>query len=280
MKLLYPLAKRFIAGYDFESAKPKIDKLMDDGFNVSIDYVGELSKNINDCSLAARQYKEISDYYKGKKIDISIKPTQLGLKFDPKFCEDILFLITKTAEENGHTIRLDMEDSSATQATIDLCIRIRKHLPNIGVAMQSNLLRSEDDFKRLLKNRISIRLVKGAYKEKKEIAIQDELTLETTFYDYAAKLYSMKSNRPAIATHDEELLEDITEMITDPKYFDYEFLYGIRRDLQRRFRDDGYFVRVYVPFGADWFPYTLRRIKEWKNLKFMLINIMRELVKR
>jgi proline dehydrogenase len=280
VKLLYPLAKRFIAGYDFESAKPKIDELVEEGFEVSIDYVGELSKNIKDCSRAAKQYIEISDHYSGKKIDISIKPTQLGLGFDPKFCEDILFLIVKRAESNGHTIRLDMEDSSVTQLTIDLCIRIKKHLPNIGVAMQANLLRSVSDFKILLKNNISIRLVKGAYKEDKEIAIQNDWDLESSFFDFAAKLYSSKANKPAIATHDEDLLSDITEMITDPKYFDYEFLYGIRRDLQRSFRDMGHSVRIYVPFGTDWLPYVLRRLKEWKNLKFVFVNIVKELFKK
>jgi len=280
MRLLYPLAKRFIAGYDFESAKPKIDKLIADGFDVSIDYVGELSRSLEDCSSAAKQYLQISDYYSDKQIDISIKPTQLGLKFDPKFCEDILFLIVKRANENGHTIRLDMEDSSVTQPTIELCARIKKHLPNIGVAIQANLLRSEEDLKVLIKNKISIRLVKGAYKENEIIAIQDDMILGANYFHLAATLYSEKSNNPAIATHDEELLEDIEQMITDPKYFDYEFLYGIRRDLQRRFRDNGHSVRVYVPFGTDWLPYTLRRLKEWKNLKFVFMNIIKEIFKR
>jgi len=280
VKLLYPLAKRFIAGYDFESAKPKIDKLMEEGFDVSIDYVGELSEDIKDCSRAAKQYIEISNHYSGEKIDISIKPTQLGLGFDPKFCEDILFLIVKKAESNGHTIRLDMEDSSVTQSTIELCTRIKKHLPNIGVAIQANLLRSEEDLKILIKNKISIRLVKGAYKENKIIAYQDKFNIGSCFFAHAARLYSEKANKPAIATHDEELLEDIEELIPKPDFFDYEFLYGIRRDLQRKFRDNGHSVRVYVPFGTDWLPYTLRRLKEWKNLKFVFINIIKEIFKR
>ena len=276
MKILYPLAKRFIAGYDFESAKPKIDKLIADGFDVSIDYVGELSRNLEDCSNAAKQYLQISDHYSDKQIDISIKPTQLGLKFDPKFCEDILFLIVKRANENGHTIRLDMEDSSVTQSTIQLCTRIKKHLPNIGVAIQANLLRSEEDLKILIKNKISIRLVKGAYKENEIIAIEDDMILGGNFFHLAATLYSEKSNNPAIATHDEELLEDIKELIPNPDYFDYEFLYGIRRDLQKDFKDNEHRVRIYVPFGTDWLPYTTRRLKEWKNLKFVIYNVFKE----
>lgn len=280
MKLFYPLAKRFIAGYDFESAKPKIDKLMDDGFEVSIDYVGEFSKSLEDCSCAAKQYIEISNYYFDKKIDISIKPTQLGLKIDPKFCEDILFLVVKRVGENGHTIRLDMEDSSVTQATIDLCIRIKKHLPNIGIALQANLYRTKEDLDRLIKNKVSVRLVKGAYKENVKVAIQDDFALGGAYYNFAAELYSNKAINPAIATHDEDLLEDIEKMMPDSGYFDYEFLYGIRRDLQNRFKDNGYTVRIYVPFGVDWLPYTLRRLREWKNFKFVFINILREIFKK
>ena len=277
MKIFHPLAKRFIAGYDLESASPAIDKLMEEGYEVSIDYLGELSKSGEDCNAAKDQYFKIIDFYKNKNIDISIKPTQLGLSFMPAMSQLLLEEIPTKAFEKGHSIRLDMEDSSVTEKTISLCNNIKKlGLDNTGIALQANLLRTENDLKELIQNNISIRLVKGAYKESEKIAYQNDFDIGSCFFAHAAHLYSEKANKPAIATHDEELLEDIEELIPDPKYFEFEFLYGIRRDLQKRMRDKGYKVRIYVPFGTDWLPYTLRRLKEWKNLKFVVRNIFRE----
>jgi len=276
MKILYPLAKRFIAGHDFDSAKPKIDQLMDEGYEVSIDYLGELSKTIDDCFKASEQYKEIINYYKDKKIDISIKPTQLGLSISQSLAYNLVCDITEEALKYNHTIRLDMEDSTVTQKTIDLCLKVKALFPNIGIALQSNLFSTEQDLIKLINKNISIRLVKGAYKESEKIAYQNAFDIESCFFAHAAHLYSEKTNRPAIATHDEELLEDIEELIPDPKYFDYEMLYGIRRDLQKSLLSRGYRVRIYIPFGEDWLPYTLRRLKEWKNLKFVIRNVFKE----
>tara|TARA_Y100001938_G_scaffold118029_1_gene162995 strand:- start:749 stop:1588 length:840 start_codon:yes stop_codon:yes gene_type:complete len=276
MKILYPLAKRFIAGHDFDSAKPKIDQLMDEGYEVSIDYLGELSKTIDDCFKASEQYMEIINYYKDKKIDISIKPTQLGLSISQSLAYNLVCDITEEALKYNHTIRLDMEDSTVTQKTIDLCLKVKTLFPNIGIALQSNLFSTEQDLIKLINKNISIRLVKGAYKESEKTAYQNTLDVDSWFFAHAAHLYSEKTNRPAIATHDEELLEDIEELIPDPKYFDYEMLYGIRRDLQKSLLSRGYRVRIYIPFGEDWLPYTLRRLKEWKNLKFVIRNVFKE----
>ena len=276
MKILYPLAKRFIAGHDFDSAKPKIDQLMDEGYEVSIDYLGELSKTIDDCFKASEQYKEIINYYKDKKIDVSIKPTQLGLSISQSLAYNLVCDITEEALKYNHTIRLDMEDSTVTEKTIDLCLKVKALFPNIGIALQSNLFSTEQDLIKLINKNISIRLVKGAYKESEKIAYQNAFDIESCFFAHAAHLYSEKTNRPAIATHDEELLEDIEELIPDPKYFDYEMLYGIRRDLQKSLLSRGYRVRIYIPFGEDWLPYTLRRLKEWKNLKFVIRNVFKE----
>ena len=276
MKILYPLAKRFIAGHDFDSAKPKIDQLMDEGYEVSIDYLGELSKTIDDCFKASEQYKEIINYYKDKKIDVSIKPTQLGLSISQSLAYNLVCDITEEALKYNNTIRLDMEYSTVTQKTIDLCLKVKALFPNIGIALQSNLFSTEQDLIKLINKNISIRLVKGAYKESEKIAYQKAFDIESCFFAHAAHLYSEKTNRPAIATHDEELLEDIEELIPDPKYFDYEMLYGIRRDLQKSLLSRGYRVRIYIPFGEDWLPYTLRRLKEWKNLKFVIRNVFKE----
>ena len=279
MRLLYPLAKRFIAGHSFDSAKPKIDKLIKDGYEVSVDYLGELSESVEDCERAKDQYIEIINHYKNQKIDISIKPSQLGLLINPAISSKHITLLAKLAKRKGHTIRLDMEDSKVTELTRNLAISLNKKFENVGVAIQANLHRTDYDLRMLIKNKVSVRLVKGAYKENDKIAFQDNLEIEARFFNYAAELASKGKVISAIATHDESLLEDIEDMIPNSYHFDYEFLYGIRRDLQRDFRRD-HTVRIYVPFGKDWLPFTLRRLKEWKNLKFVIISVFREFFKK
>lgn len=280
MKFLYPLARRFIAGHSFDSAKPKIQKLLDKGYEVSIDYLGELSKTVEDCEKAKNQYVEIINYYERRKIDISIKPSQLGLLINPIISLKHISHLAKLAKERGHTIRLDMEDSRVTELTRNLAMSLNQKFGNVGVAVQANLYRTKQDLRYLIDNGISIRLVKGAYKEDKEIAFQSNEEIEKAFFSYAADLNMEGANRPAIATHDESLLYDIRKMLPrSKKGFDYEFLYGIRRDLQKRFKNKNYTVRVYVPFGEDWFPYALRRLKEWKNLKFVTSNVFKEFFK-
>jgi len=276
LKFLYPFAKRFIAGHDFNSAKSVIQGLMDQGYEVSIDYLGELSKTNQDCVDATRQYLQIIDFYKDAKIDISIKLSQLGLFINPKISYDNLNKIAKKAKACGHTIRLDMEDSRVTELTRNQALSLNKKYGNVGVAIQANLFRTNKDLSVLIEQGVSVRLVKGAYKESANIAYQKEIEVGMNFFDYAAKLYAAKANKPAIATHDEELLTDIKELIPNPSYYDYEFLYGIRRDLQRDLKSEGYRVRIYVPFGTDWFPYVTRRLKEWKNFKFVISNVIKE----
>jgi len=276
MKLLYPLAKRFIAGHDFTSAIPKIQKLLDEGYEVSIDYLGESSRNTSQCDKACKQYLEIISHFWFRRINISIKPSQVGLLINPVISLRNLDKIAKAAKKYGHTIRLDMEDSKTTELTRNQAMSLNKKYGNVGVAIQANLHRTKEDLKVLIKNNVSIRLVKGAYRESPEIAHQKELDIECSFFHYAATLRSNRANKPAIATHDEDLLEDIEDLLPDAGRFDYEFLYGIRRDLQKNLKNKGRNVRVYVPFGEDWLPYTLRRLKEWKNLKFVFINVFKE----
>tara|TARA_Y100000593_G_scaffold79076_1_gene146987 strand:+ start:1057 stop:1902 length:846 start_codon:yes stop_codon:yes gene_type:complete len=281
MNLLYPLAKRFIAGHDFESAKPKIRKLMDDGYEVSVDYIGENSTTYLQCRKAYKQYLEIIREFKDCNIDISIKPSQLGLNIHPYLSYLFLNNLARKAVKFSHTIRLDMEDSSLTELTRNLAISLNEKYGNVGVAIQANLYRTEEDLNILINKGVSVRLVKGAYKEDESIARQYEEHTKASFFDYAARLYSNKANKPAIATHDEELLGDIRELIPNAcHFFDYEFLYGIRRDLQKSLKENGDCVRVYIPFGTKWLPYTLRRLREWKNLKFVIKNIIKEWFKK
>ena len=294
MKFLYPLAKRFIAGHDFESAIPVISKLIWDGYDITIDYLGELSKTEEDCQNALRQYVDIIEYYGAisTPIDISIKPTQLGLLLDKVECEVRLTDLVAKAYEYGMTVRLDMEDSSVTQDTIDLAIKLRKQFPNIGIALQSNLYRTEKDLTDMMYHGVSVRLVKGAYKEHITKAYKRKDLLHDTFLKQALRLVSDRCRSyyyykndttptPAIGTHDEKLLDDILGYLNrfniEKHDLFIEMLYGIRRDLSSSLQKEGYCVRLYVPFGEDWLPYTLRRLREFKNLKFIISNIVKEM---
>ena len=294
MKFLYPLAKRFIAGHDFDSAIPVISQLMLDGYDITIDYLGELSKTEEDCQKAWQQYVDIIEYYGllHTPIDISIKPTQLGLLLDKVECEVRLIELVAKAYEHGLTIRLDMEDSNVTQDTIDLCLKLHKEYPNIGIALQSNLYRTDQDLTYMMEKRVSVRLVKGAYKEHINIAYQRKDLLHDVFLKQALRLVSDRCRSyyhyklstwpiPAIGTHDEKLLDDILGYLNkfniSKNDLCIEMLYGIRRDLSFSLKKQGYCVRLYVPFGTEWLPYTLRRLREYKNLKFIISNIIKEM---
>ena len=294
MKLLYPLAKRFIAGHDFNSAIPVISKLIWDGYDITIDYLGELSKTKEDCQNAHQQYVDIIEYYGTihTPIDISIKPTQLGLLLDKTECHVRLIELVGKAYEHGLTIRLDMEDSNVTQDTIDMCLKLHKEYPNVGIALQANLYRTAQDLTYMMEKGVPVRLVKGAYKEHINIAYQRKDLLHDVFLKQALRLvsdrcrsyYHYKNDKtpiPAIGTHDEKLLDDILGYLNkfniakDDLFI--EMLYGIRRDLSSSLKKEGYCVRLYVPFGTEWLPYTLRRLREYKNLKFIISNIVKEM---
>ena len=293
-KIIYPLAKRFIAGTDFDSAIPVISQLINDGYDITIDYLGEISKTDEDCDNAVKQYVDIIEYYYLVKypLDISIKPTQLGLLLDIDSCYSRLNHIVHKAYLRGMTVRLDMEDSSVTQDTINLAVKLRKQFPNIGIALQANLYRTDKDLTYMMEKKISVRLVKGAYKEHITKSYKRKDLLHDTFIKQSLRLisdrcrsyYHFKNDTtpiPAIGTHDEELLDDVLSYLSrfninkDDLFI--EMLYGIRRDLSSSLHNEGYCVRLYVPFGKDWLPYTLRRLCEFKNLRFIIYNIVREM---
>ena len=294
-KLIYPFAKRFIAGVDFDSAIPVISQLINDGYDITIDYLGEISKTEEDCDKALKQYVDIIEYYELIKypLDISIKPTQLGLLLSKDKCYIRLNEIVQRAYLHGMTVRLDMEDSTVTQDTIDLALKLRTQFPNIGIALQSNLYRTDKDLTEMMEKGVSVRLVKGAYKEHITKAYKRKDLLHDTFLKQALRLisdrwrsyYHYKNDTtptPSLGTHDEQLLDDILGYLNrfniEKTDLIIEMLYGIRRDLSSSLQKQGYCVRLYVPFGEDWLPYTLRRLREFKNLKFIVYNIVKEML--
>ena len=276
MKLLFPFAKRYIAGDDLESAQSTANKLTSNGFELSFNYVGEYCKTIEEARQAQNQYSEILNYYQDQKIDISIKLSQFGLLLKPEVCEDLVLKVAEQAHNNGQTIRFDMEHSTITDRTLDLCLRMNKEFPEtIGTALQARLFRTKDDMIELMKNNVSVRLVKGAYLEKQTIALKSYQDIQNNYLQLITLLGSRTDRRCAVATHDEIILDNILSR-ADADRFDFEFIFGIRRDLQQKLKDQGQKVRIYLPYGENWLPYTLRRLREWKNLVFILRSFIKE----
>ena len=276
MKLLYPFAKRYIAGDDFESAQLTANELITNGFEFSFNYVGEYSKTIDEVTAARNQYLEILNYYQNKKIDLSIKISQFGLLISPENCESLLQQIVEKAYNYGHTVRFDMEHSIITDKTLDLCLKLNQKYPEtMGVALQARLFRTKDDMQELMNNNISVRLVKGAYIEKESIALKNYKDIQDNYLQLIELLGKGMNRRCAVATHDENILNDVLSK-PDADRFDYEFIYGIRRDLQKSFKDQDHKVRIYLPYGDNWLPYAWRRLREFKNLTFVVRSIFKE----
>ena len=275
MKLLFPFAKRFIAGENLDQASQQIQRLHDKGFKVTVNLVGEQSESTEEVLGAQKEYLRILDLFQTDKLSLSIKPSSLGLSHSIDKALSFLEPITSKAFESGQTIRLDMEDSTTTDSSIKLCQLLNQEFPTVmGITMQSNLYRTRDDLQRLKSQDISIRLVKGAYKENKEIAFMTSYEIKDNFVLLANDLKDYHSSQDAIATHDENILNQLTSS-NNFNDIQFEFLFGVRRDLQIKLLKDKR-VGVYLPYGKNWFSYTLRRLSEWKNIEFIAKNIIKE----
>jgi len=276
MKLLYPFAKRYIAGDDIRSAQRTANVLSNDGFSLSFNYVGEYSKTLDEAIAAQNQYSEILNNYQDSTIDLSIKISQFGILISQTDCENLVEQVVEKAHNFGHTIRFDMEHSKITDKTLDLCLKLNQKYPKtMGVALQAKLFRTEDDMKECMNNNISLRLVKGAYIEKESIALKSYQKIQENYLRLIELLGTKMDRRCAVATHDETILNDILSK-PDANRFDYEFIYGIRRDLQKSIKDQGQKVRIYLPYGENWLPYAWRRLREFKNLTFLVRSIFKE----
>ena len=276
MKLLYPFARRYIAGDDIRSSQRTANVLSNDGFSLSFNYVGEYSKTLDEAIAAQNQYSKILNNYQDSTIDLSIKISQFGILISQTDCESLVEQVVEKAHNFGHTIRFDMEHSKITDKTLDLCLKLNQKYPKtMGVALQAKLFRTEDDMKECMNNNISLRLVKGAYIEKESIALKSYQKIQENYLRLIELLGTKMDRRCAVATHDETILNDILSK-PDANRFDYEFIYGIRRDLQKSIKDQGQKVRIYLPYGENWLPYAWRRLREFKNLTFLVRSIFKE----
>lgn len=280
MRILYPFARRFIAGEDLDTALVNIRRLNDNGFLCTLDVLGENTTNPEQAENAKQEYlellKAISAYH--MPLDLSVKLSQMGLKIDYNLCRQKVEEVINAAGQ--HTVRFDMEGSDLTQSILDMCLDLHGPHNNLGIVLQAYLHRTEKDLETMLEKKISVRLCKGAYKEPPEIAFQDMQDIRENFLKMAYPLLK-EGHLPAIATHDENLIRHVLKFIKKENIaresFFFEMLYGVRRDLQKHLLDQGYQVRIYVPYGKAWLPYTLRRLAERKeNILFVIKSLVRE----
>jgi proline dehydrogenase len=276
-------ARRFIAGESIEEAIAAVTELQRQGLLITLDYLGESVASASAAAAAAADYVTIINAIVASGIErnVSLKLTQLGLDVDRATAVDNMRRILEPADANGFFVRIDMENSPYTEATLEILDTLwgQGHR-QIGTVIQSYLKRSDADIRRLNAMGSRVRLVKGAYKEPKEVAHQKKSEVDAAFVELMRLLLD-EGTYPAIATHDPDMIEATKAYAKSKGYandrFEFQMLYGIRRDLQAALVKEGYRVRVYVPFGKQWYPYFMRRLGERPaNVAFVLRGIFSE----
>jgi proline dehydrogenase len=278
------LSSRFIAGMEISDALRVADAVNKQGIAVTLDSLGESVTSETEAHRAAEVYHQLLDLIAARKLNanISVKLTQMGLQIAPELAESIALSLTQHAHSAGSFVRVDMEDSPLTQVTLDIVRRVHARpdfRDSIGIVIQAYLYRSQSDIEQLLAEEIRVRLCKGAYKEPPEVAFPRKPDVDANFV-MLSKLLLESPCYHALATHDEAMIAAVKSYVRekriDPSRFEFQMLYGIKRDLQRRLVREGYNVRVYVPFGAEWYPYFMRRLAERPaNVLFLARNFFR-----
>jgi proline dehydrogenase len=276
-------ARRFIAGETVEEAIDDARALEARGMLLTLDYLGESVTTAEAASAATREYVRLIDVIVASGIErnISLKLTQLGIDVDRATCVDNLRRILDPADRHGFFVRIDMENSPYTAVTLDVFETMwQQQYRCLGVALQSGLFRTEQDVRRMNQLGARVRLVKGAYKEPASVAHKRKADVDEAFRRLAHVLLD-DGTYPAIATHDERIIEDVRAYALQRGVardrFEFQMLYGIRRDLQTSLLKNGYLMRIYVPFGRQWFPYFMRRLGERPaNVAFVIRAVLGE----
>ena len=281
-RLTAGLAYRFVAGDTLDAAVRVMTDLNRRGWSGSLDHLGENVAEEKMARAATEDYLAAFERIASEHLNanVSVKLTQLGLDISAELCRELLTRILQRAQQLGNFVRVDMEGSAYTQRTLDLVLSLHEHYANVGVVLQSYLYRTMDDVKRVNAAGIRVRLVKGAYDEPATVAYPKKADVDARFEEEMRELLS-HGTYPAIATHDDRLIDATTRFAREqgipPDRYEFQMLYGIRRDLQERLLRDGYRVRIYVPYGTEWYPYLMRRLAERPaNLVFFVRSLIRE----
>lgn len=259
------LATRFVAGESLEDAVSVAQSLNRVGMSVSMDHLGEHVHDAGSAAAALSDYLACLDQIESEQIDanVSVKLTQLGLGVDPSIAASALETLAKRAAGAGTTVTVDMEESTWTDATIELYEEVQQRFGNLGIAVQAYLHRTADDLLRIMPLGGHIRLCKGAYVEPPELAVQAKAQVDARFRHLLAMLMTQPSAYPAIATHDHALIDEAySHAPAREGPFEFQMLYGVRPALQQEIVSRGHRLRVYVPYGSQWYPYLTRRMAE------------------
>ena len=270
------MAARFVAGDTSEEALAVAKQLNDRGFRVTLDLLGESVIERTEAERASAEYTESLAEINAHEATttISLKLTQLGLDIDMDFCYENLLGIVRQADDLGNFVRIDMEDSEHTQTTLEVFYRVFEQYRNVGIVIQSYLYRSEDDIARLVELGAPVRLCKGAYKEPASVAFQDKRQVDANYIRLMRML--LDGGAPtAIASHDERMIDATLEHVSknglSDDAFEIQMLHGVRRDYQRQLVDNGLNMRIYLPYGSQWYSYFMRRMAERPaNLLFVV----------
>lgn len=281
------VSRRFVAGTSIEESLDAAGRLNADGLDVSLDLLGESVLHVSQAEETAATYRHMLDSIRerGLRANISLKLTALGMDIGghgagPDLAERIVGQLVEQADRLDNFVRIDMESSEYTEATLAITERLAARFPGrVGTVLQAYLRRTADDTERLLAQGIRIRLCKGAYKEPPESAFPSKADVDAN-YSRLMKRMVTSGTFCGIATHDEALINELRSFVTTQNVsreaFEFQMLYGVRRDLQRQLRAEGYRVRVYLPFGDEWFPYFMRRLAERPaNVLFLAKNFFR-----
>ena len=285
-RLARGFANRFVAGETVDTAMEAVRELNAMGITASLDVLGESVHNEAEARVTARRYVDMLDRIAEEALDanVSLKLTAMGLDVSEDLCLRLMDEVLARARDYGTFVRIDMESSAYTQRTLDvfenrLYPAFRDH---VGIVLQSYLYRTMADVEDAIRLRARVRLCKGAYKEPDTVAFPDKKDVDDS-YVRAMRLLLTRGNYPGIATHDEEIIDEVKRFALEQGIsrdrFEFQMLYGVRRDLQQQLVEDGYRMRVYVPFGTQWYPYLMRRLAERPaNVAFLTGSMVREMM--
>ncbi len=282
------LASRFVAGETLDTAVQAVRALNARGVTTSLDLLGESVRTEAEARAAADTAIAMLDRIAAEKLqsNISVKLTQLGMDLGLEFCAENTRRLLERAKATGNFVRVDMEASAYTQRTLDLVEKelFSRYPEQVGTVIQAYLYRSDADIDRLIQKGVRVRLCKGAYKEPASVAYPEKRDVDAS---YAREMENLLDHGkyPGIATHDEALIARARRFVEEKGIardrFEFQMLYGVRRDLQDMLVRDGYRLRVYVPFGTQWYPYLMRRLAERPaNIAFILGNVVKEGLRR
>ena len=276
------LVRRFVAGQDLPTTLLALERLRSAGLATTVDVLGESVTSEAAATAAADRYVEVLDALAERDLDgnVSVKLTQMGLDMDPGFCLRNVGRIVERAVASGAFVRIDMEDHSRTDATLHIVRELHAKHGNVGAVIQSYLRRSADDIEALIAADIRVRLCKGAYNEPASVAFASKAESDENYVRLMERLL-VAGHYPGLATHDERIIRHAREFVAREGIgdirFEFQMLYGVGRDLQEALAMAGHTMRVYVPFGAEWYPYFMRRLAERPaNVLFLLRTLARD----